>query len=52
MVTKSNIEVFVVVLAGCILTGTLVGGRTYGPVQYTENLKYEGIVWNTTYLHI
>ena len=40
-------EVFAVVLVGSILTGTLVGGRTYGPVQYAGNLQYSGKVRNT-----
>ena len=34
------------VFAGGILTGTLVDGRTYGPLQYGENLRYEGILCN------
>ena len=45
-------EVFVVVLVGSILTGTLVGGRTYGPDQYAKNLQYEGIVRNIIYMQI
>ena len=34
------------VFAGGILTGTLVDGRTYGPLQHGENLRYEGILCN------
>ena len=43
MAIENIVVVSGLVFAGGILTGTLVDGRTYGPLQHGENLQYEGI---------
>ena len=43
MAIENIVVVSGLVVAGCILLGTLVDGRTYGPLQHGENLRYEGI---------
>ena len=46
MAIENIVVVSGLVFAGGILTGTLVDGRRYGPLQHGKNLRYEGILCN------
>ena len=46
MAIENIVVVSGLVFAGGILTGTLVDGRRYGPLQHGENSRYEGILCN------
>ena len=46
MAIENIVVVSGLVFAGGILTGTLIDGRTYGPLQHGENLRYKGMHCN------